>query len=160
MNFASKIGKFYIEHKSMSEEAVEESSDSSSKEDISVMEKEMSNDKVVPANIFQCIDEMQQDFPLLHSLRIDKTYQINSLIQEIVKLKSDVGVIHYTQKNNCSGCLLQVPSIRCSSGYKLELLKGGNFVEAAVKMISSNSAECAEGEAAECLLEALFKSYK
>jgi hypothetical protein len=32
-------------------------------------------------------------------------------------------------------------------------------VEAAVQIIS-NSAECTEGEAAECLLEALFKKYE
>jgi hypothetical protein len=74
-------------------------------------------------------------------------------------IESDDGVIQYTKKNNRSGYLLQVPSIRCTSRYKLEFLKGGNFVEAAVQTIS-NSAKCTEGEAAECLLEALFKKYE
>ena len=92
---------------------VEESSISSCKEDISIMEKEKAKPKetALPTNIFQCIDLPQQDVPLLHSLGIDETFQINALISEIVKLKSDNGVIQYTQKNNHSGYLLQAPSV-------------------------------------------------
>jgi hypothetical protein len=101
----------------------------------------------------------QQDFPLLHSLGVNKSFQINGLIQEIVKLKSNNGVIQYTQKNNHSGYLLQAPSIRCASRYKSEVCNGDNFIAAAVKAITT-STECTKGEAAECLLDALFKKYE
>jgi hypothetical protein len=35
---------------------------------------------------------------LLHSLGINKTYQINALIKELLKLKGKDGMIEYTQK--------------------------------------------------------------
>jgi hypothetical protein len=108
MNFASKIGKFYSEQK---DQVIEESSISSDEDTNVVKEVAEANEIAVPANIFQCIDLPQQDFPLFHSLGIDKTFQINGLIQKLVKLKSDNGVIQYMQKNNHSCFLLQVPSI-------------------------------------------------
>jgi hypothetical protein len=112
MKFVSKIGKFYSMHKSIIKEEIEDSSISSNVEDNN-MEKEVAkpNDIAVPTSIFQCIVLPQQDFPLFHSLGINKTFQINSVIQENRKLKSDNGVIQYTQKNNRPGYLLQVPSI-------------------------------------------------
>jgi hypothetical protein len=101
----------------------------------------------------------EQDFPLLHSLGINRESQINGLIQEIVKLRSEGGMIKYTQKNNRMGFLLPAPSLRCTGRYKTEFSKGSQFVAAAVELIS-DSAKCTEAEAAECMLEALFKSYE
>jgi len=111
-------------------------------------------------SMFESIDVPQHDFPLLHSLGINKTYQINKLLQELVKMKcGDDSVIKFTKKNNRPGFLLLAPMLRNSSKYKLEASKGGKFVAAAVEAISQ-SAQCSEAEAAESLLENLGKRYE
>jgi hypothetical protein len=93
MNFASIIGKFYSEQKLPEDEVIEESSISSSNEDANVMEKEVAeaNDIAVPAKLFQCIDLPQQDFPLLHSLDIQKQYQFNKAVYSLSHIP--VGVV-------------------------------------------------------------------
>jgi hypothetical protein len=97
-----------------------------------IQKKLKTNEIEIPANIFQSIDLPPQVFPLLYSLGIDKTFQINGLVQKLVKLMSDNGVIWYMQKNNHSIFLLQVPSIQCTSRFQIEFLKGIYFLESAV----------------------------
>ncbi len=96
---------------------------------------------------------------MLHSLGINKTYQTNALIKELLKLKGKDGMIEYKQKNNRSGFLLPVPSVHCAGRYKLEFSRQSSFTDAAVSVISK-SAQCTEEEATECLLEAIFKRYE
>ena len=159
MNFSSKIGSFYECNNAPVREA-EDSSDSSEDEAESTESEEAKAEEVVlSANIFPTIELSQEDFPLLHSLGINQTYQIDTLIQELLKLKGANGVIEFKQRNNRSGFLLQVPSVRCTSRYRLELSRQSSFTSAAINVIS-RSAQCTEGEAAECLLEAIFKRYE
>jgi hypothetical protein len=67
---------------------------------------------------FKFIDVPEHDFPLLHSLGINKTYQINTLLQELVKLKSsNDGVIKFRKRNNCPGCLLLAPTLRTTKKF-------------------------------------------
>jgi hypothetical protein len=80
MNF---IRKFYSELTSIAEEEIEESSISSNEED-SNFEKGVANPNETEEPI------PQQVFPLLDSLGVNKTFHINGLTQEIVKLKSDM----------------------------------------------------------------------
>jgi hypothetical protein len=56
-------------------------------ESIEMMSKEAA------CNLFPTIDLSQDDFPLLHSLGINKSYKINTLLPELVKLKCENGVI-------------------------------------------------------------------
>jgi len=164
MHFASKVGKFYIAN----EERAEDESDSAGddveddvNDDEEVVEEVVQPDKEASLSnyVFQSVDLPSKDFPLLHSLGVNRESQINGLIQEIVKLRNEGGMIKYIQKNNRTGFLLPAPSLRCTGRYKYEFSKGNQFVAAAVQVIS-DSAKCNETEAAECLLEALFKSYE
>jgi len=111
------------------------------------------------SNVSEPMDLPQKDFPFLYSLGINRESQINGLIQEIVKLRSEDGIIKFTQKNNRMGYLLSAPSLRCTDRYKYEFSKGSQFVAAAVQTISE-SAKCSEVEAADCVLEAFFKNYE
>jgi hypothetical protein len=159
MNFASMIGKFYSEQKLPEDEVIEESSVSSSDEDNKAVEKEVAeaNDVAVPAKLFQCIDLPQQDFPLLHSLGIQKQYQFNALLQEIVKYSGNV--MEFMQKNNRSGFLLLCPSSRSTDGYKSELSKKGGPIDSFLDVISNN-AKCSGREAAESILRVLYKKHE
>jgi hypothetical protein len=166
MRFASQVGKFYVDeaHEAQKPEGDESSvsnhdDDGSSSSSVSTIQKPSDTD--VPIGLmFETIDVPQHDFPLLHSLGINKTYQINKLLQELVKMKcGDDSVIKFTKKNNRPGFLLLAPTLRNSSKYKLEASKGGKFVAAAVEAISQ-SAQCSEAEAAESLLENLGKRYE
>jgi len=162
MRFASKVGKFYTNDVEVVKEETSEDeiniNDASHKEGEDVNE-EVEKKASLPSDLFQYMELSEQDFPLLHSLGINRESQINGLIQEIVKLRSEGGMIKYTQKNNRMGFLLPAPSLRCTGRYKAEFSKGSQFVAAAVELIS-DSAKCTEAEAAECMLEALFKSYE
>jgi hypothetical protein len=65
----------------------------------------------------------------------------------------------YQRGNNHSGYLLQVPSVRCTSRYGVELSRQSSFTDAAVNLISK-SAQCTKGEGADCLIKALFKHHQ
>jgi len=81
------------------------------------------------------------------------------LLQELVKLKSEKGVIEYQKGNNRSGYLLEVPSVRCTNRYGVAFAWQGSFTDAAVNVVKK-SAQCTESEGAEGLLEALFKYHE
>jgi hypothetical protein len=56
------------------------------------------------------IDLCNDDLPFLNALGINKSYQINTLLQELVKLKSEKGVIEYQKGKNRSGySYLRIP---------------------------------------------------
>lgn len=136
--------------------STEDSSDSSSEDKAEEVE---AAEEVVPTNLFPSIQLCEAAFSFLHSLGIRKNYQIDALIQELVNLKGENGVMEQEQKNNRPGFLLQVPSVYCTSRYRLEFSRQSSFTDAAVKVISK-STQYTEGEAAECLIESLFKRYE
>jgi hypothetical protein len=152
MQFASQVGKFYNcdqtpegEESSLSS-PVDGGSVSSSSSSISTSQ----NCSSAIDSIFEFIDLPEHDFPLLHSLGINKTYQINTLLQELVKLKgSDDGVIKFRKKNNRPGCLLLAPTLRTSKKFATTVVQS-----------MSESLECSEADAAEYLLDNLCKSYE
>jgi hypothetical protein len=69
------------------------------------------------------IDLPQNEFPLLHSLGIIKKYQLNTIIQEIVKYNGSHQTIEFMQQNNRPGFLIICPSSRCVGRYASELNK-------------------------------------
>jgi len=163
MIFSSKDGLFYecddapVRERECKKDSIKESSDSSSED--KAEEVEAAEKVLIPTNLFLSIQLCEASFSFLHSLGINKDYQINALIQELVNLKGETGVIEYKQKNNHPGFLLQVPSVHCTSRYRRKFSRQSSFTDAAVKVISK-SIQCTEGEAAECLIESLFKRYE
>ena len=160
MNFSSKIGKFYNESEGISSGVCEEE-DSSSNDTASDVELDEMESKTVaePFDVFPTIDLPNEHFALLNSLGLNKSYQINELVQEVVKLKSENGIIEYEKKNNRSGYLLEVPSMHCASRYGEAFARRSSFIDATVNALSK-SAQCTEREGAECLIEALLNHHE
>jgi len=163
MRFALQVGKFYnddetpeCDESSLSSPAdggsvsSSSSSISTSQKLLDVEKKEATRCSSAIDSIFEFIDVPEHDFPLLHSLGINKTYQINTLLQELVKLKgSNDGVIKFRKRNNRPGCLLLAPTLRTTK----------KFATTVVQSIRE-AMECSEADAAESLLENLSKSYE
>ena len=97
MNFSSKIGSFYECNNAPVREAEDSSGSSEDDAESTESEEAKAEEVVLSSNLFHPIELSQDDFPLLHSLGINKSYQINTLIQELLKLKGGNGVIEYKQ---------------------------------------------------------------
>jgi hypothetical protein len=69
------------------------------------------------------IDLPQNEFPMLHSLGIRKEYQLQAIIQEIVKYNGNNQSIEFVKRNNRPGFLIVCPSSRCVGRYESELNK-------------------------------------
>jgi len=151
MKFSSKIGLFYNDSEGITPVTCEEEEDSSTT--ISDADDIETDKKTAARDSFPTIDLSNDDFPFLNALGINKSYQINTLLQELVKLKSEKRVIEYQKGNNHSGYLLEVPSVRHTNRYGVAFARQGSFTDAAVNVVKK-SAQCTESEGAECLLEA------
>jgi hypothetical protein len=86
MGFSSKIRLFYSSNEVSATTEEEDSSTSSSNDEAKMRSMEMMSEEKA-SNLFPTIDLSPNDFPLLHSLGINKSYQINTSFQELVKLK-------------------------------------------------------------------------
>jgi hypothetical protein len=97
------------------------------------------------------IDLPQNKFPMPHSLGIRKEYQLQAIIQEIVKYNGNNQSIEFMQRNNHPGFLIVCPSSRCVGRYESELNKKNGIIDSLLSAISK-IAKCNVREAAECLM--------
>jgi len=160
MAFASCIGSCDIPILPCSDEAVAECSSISSDDDnesacdtkiIDVKESDVSAEDILSSSD-RLFDANQ--FPLLNSLGVKKEFQLDALVREIVKYKG--STINFIQNNNRLGFLLLCPSSRTTERCSAELQRKGGAIDSLLTIIRE-STKCNEREAAECVIEALFK---
>jgi len=125
------------------------SDESDGESECSLMKEKTNNETCLPAPPFTDPTDLllhETDYPLLHSLGIDKESQLNRKIKQIVKYRGNA--IQFVQKNNRPGFLLFCPPSRSTDRYGIELSKKGGTIDSFVHAIS-RSANCTEREALE-----------
>jgi hypothetical protein len=133
---------------SNSEKSDDSNSDSKSESDIANEEKNFRTG-MMPSIHFDA-----NDYPLLHSLGLQKEYQFHALLREIVKYKG--STIEFMQNNNRPGFLILFPSSRSTKRFSTEVAKKGGAIDSLLNCISM-SATCNRREAAESIFRALHK---
>jgi hypothetical protein len=103
------------------------------------------------SNCSPSINLPQNDFSMLHSLKIQNESQLHCNIWEIVKVNGNNQAIEFMQRNNCPGNIIVWPSCKTVERYPTELVKKQEAINFLLTTIS-NIVKCNTREAAECML--------